>query len=143
MNVRSFFSNIAAATSVAVGSWQAFMAAFLLVAAWIVGGFFIGFDNGLYQLIINTVTTIITFLVVFLIQAAQNRDTLAIHAKLDEIIRAIPSARNGMRQIETLPVDELKALRRKPSKSICRRTLKCHMRSSAHPVDMPLLPSGK
>jgi low affinity Fe/Cu permease len=117
MNVRSFFSNIAAATSVAVGSWQAFMAAFLLVAAWIVGGFFIGFDNGLYQLIINTVTTIITFLVVFLIQAAQNRDTLAIHAKLDEIIRAIPSARNGMRQIETLPVDELKALRRKPSKS--------------------------
>lgn len=110
MNINGFFSTLAGKTSVWVGTWQAFLAAFLLVAVWIFGGFFIGFDNSSYQLIINTVTTIITFLMVFLIQASQNRDTTAIHIKLDELIRAIPQARDDMRKIESLSVNELSAL---------------------------------
>lgn len=115
MNINAFFSNLAGKTSILVGTWQSFLAAFLLVAIWIFGGFFIGFENSSYQLIINTVTTIITFLMVFLIQASQNRDTLAIHVKLDELIRAIPQACDDMRQIEALPVNELNALRVVPS----------------------------
>lgn len=75
------------------GSPIIFGVATMLVLAWLVGGIFVGFDNTLYQLLINTTTTIITFLLVFIVQNSQNRNAAALHIKLDEIIRALPEAR--------------------------------------------------
>lgn len=67
---------------------------------WLLGGFFVGFADTLYELIINTATTIITFLMVFLIQSSQNRDTAAINLKLDELIKVNELARNSMINLE-------------------------------------------
>lgn len=89
------------------GSAAAFIIALSLVLLWLISGFFVGFGNTLYQLIINTATTIITFLMVFVLQNTQNRDTIALHAKLDELIRS-SGARNEMAGIEKLPEAELR-----------------------------------
>lgn len=70
-----------------------------MIAAWGASGFAVGFSE-LWHLMINTPTTIITFLAVFLLQNRQKTDTEATHAKLDELIRAIPDADNGLRGIE-------------------------------------------
>jgi low affinity Fe/Cu permease len=97
-----------------LGTWQAFVIAASIILVWIIGGLYYGFDNTLYQLVINTGTSVVTFLMVFLIQASQNRDTLALHIKLDELIRAIPVARDEIQSIETMTEDELHDLRRSP-----------------------------
>jgi len=93
-----------------LGTWQAFACALSLVVLWFLAGFHYGFDNQLYQLIINTGTTIITFLMVFLLQHTQNRDTIAIQLKLDELIRT-SQASNRMMQIEDKSEDELRIIR--------------------------------
>jgi low affinity Fe/Cu permease len=75
-----------------LGSFPAILTSLALVAAWFVGGIFVGISNNTYQLVINTGTTIITFLMVFIIQNTQNRDGSAVQAKLDaqsEVLRAI------------------------------------------------------
>jgi low affinity Fe/Cu permease len=77
-----------------------------LLVAWALSGPFFHFADT-WQLIINTATTIITFLMVFLIQNTQNRDAKAIHLKLDELIRSVKGARNGLVCLETLSDDEL------------------------------------
>ena len=81
----------------------------LLIAVWLVSGPFLGFSDT-WQLIINTGTTVVTFLVVFLIQNTQNRDARAIHLKLDEVIKSIDKAHNEMIDIEHLSDAELEKL---------------------------------
>ena len=104
-----WWQNAARAISQQVGSAYAFACALFLIVAWLACGFVVGFSNTLYQLIINTVTTIITFLMVFILQHSQNRDTLAIQMKLDELIR-VTDARNELRGIEKLPEDEIASI---------------------------------
>lgn len=97
--MHEFFNRIAKKTSIAVGSHWAFAAAILTILVWgLLGPVFKYSDT--WQLVINTGTTIITFLMVFLIQNSQNRDSRAIHLKLDEIIRSIDKARNEIIDLE-------------------------------------------
>jgi low affinity Fe/Cu permease len=105
------FEKIARSTSRIIGSPWTFLTAFLLILGWAIGGFLFGFSNT-WQLLINTGTTIITFLMVFLIQNTQNRDAKALHLKLDELLRAIHEARTGLVDIENLSDKELSELER-------------------------------
>src|SRR3989454_64139 len=92
-----------------VGTSWALGAALAVVIVWALSGPLFGFSVT-WQLVINTGTTIVTFLMVFLIQNTQNRDAKAIHLKLDELIRAIEGARNGLVNLEALSDEELKKL---------------------------------
>ncbi|KQX25957.1 MULTISPECIES: low affinity iron permease family protein [unclassified Sphingomonas] len=105
-----FFTRVAARISSAVGQPLAFVVAFCAIVVWGVSGPMFGFSDT-WQLIVNTTTTIITFLMVFLIQNAQNRDAAAMQAKMDELIRAIDSARNDYIGIEHLTEKELEKIR--------------------------------
>jgi len=107
--MRNLFHRIAHKTSEFVGSPWAFMGAFLVIVVWAVTGPIFGYSDT-WQLIINTGTTIVTFLMVFLIQNTQNRDSLAVHLKLDELIRAVSHARNKLIDLEHLEDEELDAL---------------------------------
>ncbi len=102
-----FFIRAAAKISAAIGQPFAFMA-FIII--WAATGPFFGFSET-WQLIVNTTTTIITFLMVFMIQHAQNRDAAAMQAKLDELIRALEPARNDYIGIEHLTETELELIR--------------------------------
>ena len=93
----------------AVGSPTSFLLAIFLIVLWLVSGPFFDFSNT-WQLVINTGTTISTFLMVFLIQNSQNRDARAIHLKLDELIRAAQGARTSLVNLESLPDERLLAL---------------------------------
>jgi low affinity Fe/Cu permease len=104
--VLEWFAGFSRKASAAAGSWQAFVAACTLVLAWLIGGFFVGFGSELYQLLINT-TTIVTFLIVFLIQGSQNRGTAALHAKVDALICAVREADDEMIRIEDGSDDQL------------------------------------
>lgn len=103
------FQVLATRISTWVGSKWAFSSALFLIVLWLVSGPYFHYSDT-WQLVINTATTIITFLIVFLIQNTQNRDARAIHLKLDEIIRSIHYADNGMIDIEKLSDDELEEL---------------------------------
>ncbi len=88
------------------GSTPVFLSAFALIILWGVSGPVFGFSDT-WQLIINTTTTIITFLMVFLIQRAQNNDSIAIHLKLNELIAALDKTSNRLVDVEDLSEDEL------------------------------------
>jgi low affinity Fe/Cu permease len=103
------FRRLAQRTAHGVGHPWAFSLALLVVVAWAVSGPLFGFSDT-WQLVINTGTTIITFLMVFLIQNTQNRDSHAIHLKLDELIRANNKARNALLLAEELTEAELDEL---------------------------------
>lgn len=92
------------------GSPVAFAAAFLLILVWALAGPFLGFSD-VWQLTINTATTIITFLMVFIIQNSQNRDTEALQIKIDELIRANLGAENALLDLENLPQSSLDEFR--------------------------------
>ena len=100
------FRRFASLTSEATGSAWAFLAAVALIVGWAVTGPLFRFSD-VWQLVINTATTIITFLMVFLIQNTQNRDSKALHLKLDELLRAHDAARTAMVDLEHLSDDEL------------------------------------
>ena len=89
------FRKFAHRTSGAAGSSWAFVAAVLIIIVWAISGPIFGFSDT-WQLVINTGTTIVTFLMVFLIQNTQNRDAQALHLKLDELIRAVEGARQEL-----------------------------------------------
>jgi low affinity Fe/Cu permease len=103
------FQVLAASVSAWMGSKWAFLAALLVIASWAITGPYFRYSNT-WQLVVNTATTIVTFLMVFLIQNTQNRDARAIHLKLDEIIRSIRHAHNEMIDIEKLSDEELETL---------------------------------
>jgi low affinity Fe/Cu permease len=111
-NSSDLFQTIASSASCAVGSKWAFLAAIMIITVWAAAGPVFGYSDT-WQLVINTATTIVTFLMVFLIQNTQNRDARAIHLKLDEIIRSIDVAHNDMIDIEKLSDQELGRLSQK------------------------------
>ena len=110
MTVSQAFSRAAQWTAQQCGRAHVFVASVLLIIVWAVTGPIYDYSDT-WQLIINTGTTIITFLMVFLIQNTQNRDTAAIQLKLDELIRATANARNRMVMLEDLTEEELKKLK--------------------------------
>ena len=107
--VQDAFRVFARNSSIILGSAWAFTIALLIIIIWAATGPAFHFSNT-WQLIINTGTTIVTFLMVFLIQNTQNRDAKAVHLKLDEIIRSIKGARNELVDLEDLSDEELKKL---------------------------------
>ncbi len=109
--MNEFFRKFANKTSDVVGSPWAFIAAVSLIVGWAASGPLFGFSDT-WQLVINTGTTIVTFLMVFLIQNTQNRDARAIHLKLDELIRSVKGARNSMVDLEDMSDEELARLHR-------------------------------
>jgi low affinity Fe/Cu permease len=109
--VSKFFGDLANRTSLAAGRASTFILAAGVVIVWAVSGPLFGFSDT-WQLVINTGTTIVTFLMVFLIQNSQNRDSAAIQVKLDELIR-VGAARNSLVGIEHLTDDELEDIRNK------------------------------
>ncbi|HJR52129.1 MAG TPA: low affinity iron permease family protein [Gemmatimonadota bacterium] len=110
MDRASGFSRFAKRTARESGHPIAFALAALVIVGWIVTGPIFGFSDT-WQLAINTGTTIVTFLMVFLIQNTQNRDSEAMHLKLDEIIRSLEGAHNALLDIEELEEVELDRMR--------------------------------
>jgi low affinity Fe/Cu permease len=108
--VSIWFTKLASATSRAAGRPATFALCCLVILVWAVSGPIFHYSDT-WQLIINTGTTIVTFLMVFLIQNSQNRDGAAIQAKLDELIRATHDARNAYMGIENLPESKLEQMR--------------------------------
>jgi low affinity Fe/Cu permease len=110
-SVRDRFRVFAHGAALVVGSPAAFFLACFIVAVWAVTGPLFRFSDT-WQLVINTGTTIVTFLIVFLIQSTQNRDNKAIHLKLDELIRAMSGARNRLVNLEEMTDEELDRLQK-------------------------------
>ncbi len=108
--MRNLFASFAHSVSRLTGTPYAFLGAAALVIIWALSGPIVGYSER-WQLIINTGTTIVTFLMVFIIQSAQNRDQAAVQLKLDELLRAVTAARTGFAEIEGLSEEEIEALR--------------------------------
>jgi low affinity Fe/Cu permease len=106
----SWFSDFARKAARATGQPVVFTLAAAVILVWLVTGPLFGFSDT-WQLIVNTGTTIITFLMVFLIQNTQNRDSEAMHIKMDELIRAIEGAHNALLNLEDLSEQELDKIR--------------------------------
>jgi len=107
----SLFTRFAKIASSIAGKPATFIAAVFIIIGWAVTGPLFGFSDT-WQLVINTGTTIITFLMVFLIQNTQNRDTEALQIKLDEIIRSLKGARNEVLDLEDLDEKQLDQIRK-------------------------------
>ena len=105
------FSELAQRTARVVGSGWAFVVALCIIILWAVLGPVYHFSDT-WQLVVNTGTTIVTFLIVFLIQGSQNRDTRAIRLKLDELIRAVHGARNHLIELDEMTDAELDELQK-------------------------------
>lgn len=112
MKNRGGFTRFASAAARMTGRAGTFALAGLVIVVWAVSGPLFGFSDT-WQLVINTGTTIITFLMVFLIQNTQNRDSEAMHVKLDEMIRAIEGAHNALLDLEELDEAALDQVRRR------------------------------
>src|SRR5690349_14003224 len=107
--LHSAFQHFATISAALVGSWCAFVIAVAVIVVWAITGHLFDYSDT-WQLWINTGTTIVTFLMVFLIQYTQNRDAKAMHLKLDELLRAIKGARTELINLKDLSDDELEKL---------------------------------
>ncbi len=108
---KSFFERFSAKVSTATGSTPAFLSAFALVIVWAATGPIFNYSET-WQLVINTGTTIITFLMVFLIQKSQNKDSMAIQLKLNELLASSELSSNRLVDVEDLSEDEMKIIRK-------------------------------
>jgi low affinity Fe/Cu permease len=109
--MREVFRIFANRTAEWVGTPWAFALALALIVVWAASGPSFGYSDT-WQLVVNTTTTIITFLVVFLIQNTQNHDSRALHLKLDELLRAVKEARTNLVDLEELPDEDIARLER-------------------------------
>lgn len=107
--LNSFFDKFAHRITLFAGSTTAFSIAFSIIVVWILSGPVFGFSDT-WQLVINTSTTIITFLMVFLIQRSQNKDSLAVQLKLNELVAVTKGASNRLIDVEDLTEEEMQAL---------------------------------
>jgi len=131
-----YFHCFARGAARAAGSPWAFGIALLIILIWAITGPLFHFSDT-WQLVINTGTTIITFLMVFLIQSTQNRDSEAMHIKLDELLRASGGAHNAVLDIEELSEEELDALKRAYA-ALAKRAMK-DIRSGKSDLGVPEL----
>jgi low affinity Fe/Cu permease len=113
------FSHLARRIAVLAGRPAVFLAALLSILLWALAGPLFGFSDT-WQLVVNTTTTIVTFLMVFLIQNTQNRDTAAIQLKLDELIRATQGAHNALLDLEEIDEEQFERYRRSYEKLAAR-----------------------
>lgn len=107
----SFFERLATKASAAAGSTSAFIIAFTTILTWAISGPFFHYSET-WQLIINTGTTIVTFLMVFLIQKSQNKESLAVQLKLNELVAAHSFASNRLVDVENMSEEELKIIQK-------------------------------
>jgi len=128
--VYAAFRHFAHRTALAMGTPSAFGLALLVIILWGLTGPVFHYSDT-WQLVINTGTTVITFLMVFLIQNTQNRDSQAIHLKLDELIRAVARARNELVDLEDLSDEELRRLQEQFE--MLRRTAAAHVSKRREP----------
>jgi low affinity Fe/Cu permease len=133
-NMRDWFNRFASTFTKAAGSPMATVIAFASVVSWFIGGLYFGYGTD-YQMYINTGTTIVTFLMVFLIQNTQNRDAKAMHLKLDELISSVKAAHNEMISIEELTdkqLEEIAAHYRKKKEEFSDDTIAAIATDAAH-----------
>ncbi|HVX14120.1 MAG TPA: low affinity iron permease family protein [Pirellulales bacterium] len=117
------FRRLAKSTAMIVGMPWTFVTAMAVIAVWAALGPIFHYSDT-WQLVINTGTSIMTFLMVFLIQNTQNRDATAIHLKLDELLRAVADARNGMIELENMSDEQLATLREEFQRLCSERAVK-------------------
>ena len=129
----SFFEKFAIGVTKATGSTTAFILAFIVVIVWAVSGPFFHYSEN-WQLVINTGTTIITFLMVFLIQKGQNKDSMAIQLKLNELVAAHEFASNRLVNVENLSEEDLKVIQ-KYYASLSKMTKKEESLQQTHSID--------
>lgn len=129
---RSLFTRLSQATARWAGKPATFVLAVAIIVVWGLSGPIFGF-NDTWQLVINTSTTIVTFLMVFIIQNSQNRDTAAMQIKLDELIVRLEGAREELMDLEELDEDKIEAIRTEFEKRAAKA------RSSREPGPMPPL----
>lgn len=128
--MNDLFHKVAQRISIIVGSPLAFATAFAVIVLWALSGVYFDYSDT-WQLVINTGTSVLTFLIIFLVQNTQNRDAKAIHLKLDELIRSTKRARNQLLDVEDMSDSDLLglhneflALREKTQKILEKRTAK-------------------
>ncbi|HBK46902.1 MAG TPA: low affinity iron permease family protein [Xanthomonadaceae bacterium] len=136
MNIRNFFNTVAKKASSAAGSPWTFCSAVAIVVLWAISGPVFGF-NDTWQLVINTGTTIITFLMVFLIQHTQNADTAAMQIKLDELIRVAREGNDELLNLEELDEKRLEQIRQQ-YEALARRAVQAQRRrgEGSAPIDV-------
>jgi low affinity Fe/Cu permease len=111
MNLNEQFRKLARTSADALGTPWVFVLNVLLILVWLAAGPFANWSDT-WQLVVNTATTVFTYLAVFLIQNTQNRDAKAVHLKLDELISSVAGARNRLANLESLSDEELEALQK-------------------------------
>jgi low affinity Fe/Cu permease len=134
-----WFAHFAQGASQVTGRPITFLVAFASIVVWAMTGPFFGYSDT-WQLVINTATTIITFLMVFVIQNTQNRDTAAMHIKIDELIRVTQKARNVLLDLEELD-DQTLELLRKDYEKLARKS-KSHTGTPIRAEEVPARPAG-